>query len=93
MSKKNFLKNSDVSILNYEISDTVNSKGEESVDVILTIGESEKEFKKHLEKLTESEIKSGFQIHQYEVVLSKKELIFLIKEIEKFEIEGPILED
>lgn len=95
MNRKNFLANSDVSILNYEVSDTLDSKGEESVDVILTIGKTQKEIENELENLTEDQIesKSPISFHEYEVIFTKKELKFLINEIEKHEKEGPDLEE
>ncbi len=91
MEKKEFLKNSDEAILNYEVSDTVDSKGNERVDVILTIGKTQKEIEKDLENIPVEELDKNLKIsfHEYEVLLSKKDLKFLLSEIKRFEKEGP----
>lgn len=49
-SKDQFLKKSDVNILNYEISDMRDNNGKETIEVILYIGESLYEYKLSLSK-------------------------------------------
>ncbi|MRN01650.1 hypothetical protein D1Z97_10850 [Riemerella anatipestifer] len=90
MTKKEFLQKSDVSILNYEISDTVDLKGNESVAVFLTVGKTEEQIERELENIPAEKLENNPKIsfHEYEIMLSKKELKFLLSEIKKFEVEG-----
>jgi hypothetical protein len=91
MTKKEFLKKSDVNILGYQITDTVDSKGRTSVDVLLKVGKSKKKMKKELNALSQEELAKKLKITfcEYEILLTKKELNHLLSEINEFEENGP----
>ena len=86
MNKKEFLKTTDENILEVEISDTRDKNDKSEVCAFLTIGQTDKQIQKHLESLTKEEIENNkMTFQQFEILLSKKHLQYLLDRIEKEE--------
>lgn len=86
MNKKEFLKTSDENILDVEISDTKDKNDTSKVCAFLTIGQTDKQIKKHLESLSKEEIENNkMTFQQFEILLTKEHLQYLLGRIEKEE--------
>lgn len=86
MNKREFLKTSDRNILNVEISDTRDVNNVSEVCAFLTIGNNNKQVKEHLKKLSPEDIENNkIGLQQFEILLTKKHLKYLLGKIEKEE--------
>ena len=86
MTKEKFLEESDVNITNVDFSDSKDENGKTDVAAFLVIGDSKKREKEYLESLTPEQIeKPSIRFQQFEIMLTKEQLQFMLSEIEKEE--------
>ena len=91
MTKQEFLQKSDVNILDYYVSDSVDDKCNEGFDIFLKVGKTEEEIENELENIPAEELAKNPKISfsEYEIMLTKENLLHLLAALEYAEENGP----
>lgn len=95
MTKKEFLEKADENLLGYYVSDVYYEDGSGGIEVFLKVGKSDKQIETELENIPAEDLSKNPKIsfYEYEISLTKKELQYLLAEIENAEENGVDYDD